>query len=62
MRGGVSFTSASISGSVGLGYEFGSSNTALFEVTPPGVPPQSGSQQKLTIQTLSLLFSLAYVF
>jgi hypothetical protein len=62
MRGGVSFTSASISGSVGLGYEFGSSNTALFEVTPPGVPPQSGSQQKLTIQTLSLLFALAYVF
>ena len=62
MRGGVSFTSASISGSVGLGYEFGSSNTALFEVTPPGVPPQSGSQQKLTIQTRCLLFSLAYVF
>jgi long-subunit fatty acid transport protein len=62
MRGGVSLTSASISGSVGLGYEFGSSNTALFEVTPPGVPPQSGSQQKLTIQTLSLLFALAYVF
>jgi hypothetical protein len=62
MRAGVSFTSASISGSVGLGYEFGSSNTALFEVTPPGVPPQSGSQQRLTIQTLSLLFALAYVF
>jgi hypothetical protein len=62
MRAGVSFTSASISGSVGLGYEFGSSNTALFEVTPPGVPPQSGSEQKLTIQTLSLLLALAYVF
>jgi long-subunit fatty acid transport protein len=62
MRGGVSLTTASISGSVGLGYEFGSSNTALFEVTPPGVPPQSGSQQKLTIQTVSLLFALAYVF
>jgi long-subunit fatty acid transport protein len=62
MRGGVSFTSASISGSVGLGYEFGSSATALFEVTPPGVPPQNGSEQKLTIQTVSLLFALAYVF
>jgi hypothetical protein len=62
LRGGVSLTTASISGSVGLGYEFGSSNTALFEVTPPGVPPQSGSQQKLTIQTVSLLFALAYVF
>jgi hypothetical protein len=62
MRTGLSFTSASISGSVGLGYEFGSSNTALLEVTPPGVPPQSGAQQKLTIQTLSLLFALAYVF
>jgi long-subunit fatty acid transport protein len=62
MRGGVSFTSASISGSVGLGYEFGSSNTALFEVTPPGVPPQNGSEQKLSIHTLSLLFALAYVF
>ncbi len=62
VRGGVSFTSASISGSVGLGYEFGSSATALFEVTPPGVPPQNGSEQKLTIQTVSLLFALAYVF
>ncbi len=62
MRGGVSLTSSSISGSVGLGYEFGSSNTALFEVTPPGVPPQSGAQQKLSLQTLSLLFALAYVF
>jgi hypothetical protein len=61
-RGGVSFTSASISGSVGLGYEFGSSATALFEVTPPGVPPQSGPSQKLSISTLSLLFALAYVF
>jgi hypothetical protein len=62
LRGGISFTSASISGSVGLGYEFGSSGTALFEVTPPGVPPQSGSEQKLAIQTVSLLFALAYVF
>jgi hypothetical protein len=62
MRGGISFTSATISGSVGLGYEFGSSATALFEVTPPGVPPQSGSEQKLSISTVSLLFALAYVF
>jgi hypothetical protein len=62
VRGGISFTSASISGSVGLGYEFGSSGTALFDVTPPGVPQQSGSEQKLTIQTVSLLFALAYVF
>ncbi len=62
VRGGVSITSASISGSVGLGYEFGSSSTALFQVTPPGVPPQTGPQQKLTLQTLSLLFALAYVF
>jgi len=62
VRGGVSLTSASISGSVGLGYQFGTSSTALFEVTPPGVPPQNGAEQKLTLQTLSLLFSLAYVF
>jgi len=62
VRGGVSLSSASISGSVGVGDQFGTSSTALFEVTPPGVPPQSGPQQKLTLQTLSLLFSLAYVF
>jgi hypothetical protein len=62
VRGGVSLTSASISGSVGLGYEFGSSSTALFELTPPGVPPQDASQQKLSLSTLSLLFALAYVF
>lgn len=62
LRGGVSFTSATISASIGIGYEFGSSSTALFEVTPPGVPPQNGSPQKLSLQTLSLLFALAYVF
>ncbi len=62
VRGGFSLTTATISGSLGLGYEFGSSSTALFEVTPPGVPPQNGPQQKLTLQTLSLLFALAYVF
>jgi hypothetical protein len=62
VRGGVAFTSSNISGSVGLGYEFGSSATALFAVTPPGVPPQSGSEQKLSISTVSLLFALAYVF
>ena len=62
VRAGVSLTSASISGSVGLGYEFGSSSTALFGLTPPGVPPQNGAQQKLSLSTLSLLFALAYVF
>ncbi len=62
VRGGVSLTSASISGSLGLGYEFGTSSTSLFQVTPPGVPPQSGPSQKLTLQTLSLLFALAYQF
>ncbi len=62
VRGGASITTASIAGSVGLGYQFGTSSTALFEVTPPGVPPQNGAQQKLTLQTLSLLFSLAFFF
>lgn len=62
VRGGVSLTSPSISGSVGLGYEFGSASAALFEVSPPGVPPQNGAQQKLSLSTLSLLFALAYVF
>ena len=62
VRGGVSFTTSSISGSVGLGYEFGSSSTPFFDVTPPGVPPQLLSTQKLSISTVSLLFALAYVF
>jgi hypothetical protein len=62
IRGGLSFTTTSISGSVGLGYEFGSASTPLFDVTPPGVPPQTLSKQTLSIGTLSLLFALAYVF
>lgn len=62
IRGGLSFTSTSISGLVGLGYEFGSASTPLFDVTPPGVPPQTLSKQTLSIGTLSLLFALAYVF
>jgi hypothetical protein len=55
-RAGASFTSETISGSVGLGYEFGTSNRALLN--------DSGNteQQTLTTQTISLLFAISYDF
>jgi hypothetical protein len=56
MRAGVSFTSQTISGSVGLGYEFGTSNRAL--VTDSG----DTEQQTLTTSTISLLFAISYDF
>ena len=56
LRAGASFTSATISGSVGIGYEFGSSNRAL--ITDSG----DTEQQTLTTQTISLLFAISYDF
>jgi hypothetical protein len=58
VRAGVSFNSSSLSGSVGLGYEFGSASVPIQAGnTVPTVP-----DQPVTLQTLSLLFALAYVF
>jgi hypothetical protein len=56
LRAGVSFTGKTISGSIGLGYEFGTSNRAL--VTETG----DTEQQTLTTQTISLLFAISYDF
>ena len=56
LRAGASFTGETISGSVGLGYEFGTSNRAL--VTDSG----DTEQQTLTTQTISLLFAISYDF
>jgi hypothetical protein len=61
VRGGVAFNSAHLSGSVGLGYERGSTSLPLQVQLPGGAPPINLTQP-LTIQTLSLLFALAYVF
>jgi hypothetical protein len=60
VRAGISFNSASLSGSVGLGYEFGDTSIPLT-ASFPGAGSISGSQP-LHLQTLSLLFALAYVF
>jgi hypothetical protein len=56
LRAGASFTGETISGSVGLGYEFGTSNRAL--ITDSG----DTEQQSLTTQTISLLFAISYDF
>jgi hypothetical protein len=56
LRAGASFTGKTISGSIGLGYEFGTSNRAL--VTDSG----DTEQQTLTTQTVSLLFAISYDF
>jgi hypothetical protein len=61
VRAGVSFNSSNLSGSVGLGYEFGST-TVPVQVNFPGNPGASALNQPLSLQTLSLLFALAYVF
>jgi hypothetical protein len=61
VRGGVSFSSSHLSGSVGLGYERGQTSVPLQARLPGNVPPINLAQP-LTIQTLSLLFALAYVF
>jgi hypothetical protein len=60
VRAGISFNSSSLSGSVGLGYEFGSTTVPL-KASLPGTPVAT-LNQPLSLQTLSLLFALAYVF
>jgi hypothetical protein len=61
VRAGVSFNSSNLSGSVGLGYEIGSTAVPL-QVNFPGGPSTTLVNTSLTLQTLSLLFALAYVF
>jgi hypothetical protein len=61
VRAGVSFNSSSLSGSVGLGYEWGSTNVPL-QANFPGSDMATITNQPLSLQTLSLLFALAYVF
>jgi hypothetical protein len=61
VRAGISFNSSSLSGSVGLGYEFGNTTVPL-QATLPGSTTPVNLSQPLTLQTLSLLFALAYVF
>jgi hypothetical protein len=61
VRAGVSFNSSNLSGSVGLGYEFGSTAVPL-QINFPGSSGATLVNQSLTLQTLSLLFALAYVF
>jgi hypothetical protein len=60
VRAGVSFNSPSLSGSVGLGYEWGSTTVPLQANFPNSTP--INLNQPLNLQTLSLLFALAYVF
>jgi hypothetical protein len=55
-RAGASFTTQTLSASIGLGYEVGSSNRAL--ITDSG----NTQTQTLNAQTLSLLYSLSYDF
>jgi long-subunit fatty acid transport protein len=56
LRVGASFTTQTLSASIGLGYEVGSSNRAL--ITDSG----STQTQTLNAQTLSILYSLSYDF
>ncbi len=60
VRAGISFESSHLSGSVGLGYEFGSTTIPLKTSFPGG--PVITLDQPLNLQTISLLFALAYVF
>ncbi len=61
VRGGVAFDSSHLSGSVGLGYERGSTSIPL-QLDVPGPSGPINLPQPLTLQTVSLLFALAYVF
>ena len=61
VRAGISFNSSSLSGSVGLGYEFGSASVPL-QASFPGDSGPTIRETSLSLQTLSLLFALAYVF
>jgi hypothetical protein len=60
VRAGVSFNSSSLSGSVGLGYEWGSTSVPLKTSFPGG--PVITTNAPLSLTTISLLFALAYVF
>jgi hypothetical protein len=53
---GVSFAVASVSGSVGLGFQAGASPTSTVEVGEGTV------DINLTVTTFQLLFSVAYTF
>lgn len=61
VRAGISFNTPTLSGSVGLGYEFGSAAVPL-SANFPGSQATVDVTQSLHLQTLSLLFALAYVF
>ena len=60
VRAGVSLSSPSLSGSVGLGYEWGSTSVPL-QSSVPGTSEAIVIHQPLSLQTLSLLFAVAYV-
>jgi long-subunit fatty acid transport protein len=60
VRAGISFNSSSLSGSVGLGYEWGSTTVPLTTSFPGS--PVATFNQPLNLATISLLFALAYVF
>jgi len=61
VRGGLSFSGEHLSFSLGLGYELGSADFTLTDVTAPG-GSELTFKQPVTFQTLSLLLALAYVF
>ena len=59
-RAGVSFNTPGLSGSVGLGYEWGSTAVPLVDETVSTGPVTF--TETLNIGTLSLLFALSYTF
>ncbi len=61
LRTGIAFSTSHLSGSIGLGYERGSTSIPL-QINVPGPSTPISFAQPLTLQTLSLLFALAYVF
>jgi hypothetical protein len=61
VRAGIAFNTSTLSGSVGLGYEWGSTTVPLVANLPGNSTP-TALNQPLSLQTLSLLFALAYVF
>jgi len=58
LRGGVSFHSAKVSGSVGLGWEHGKASDDLF---PVGVPIP-GEQAEITLDTFSVILAVSFKF
>ncbi len=59
-RAGVSFNTPSLSGSVGLGYEWGNTAVPLVDETVSTGPVTFN--ETLSVGTLSLLFALSYTF